>query len=102
MILADDGIATGSTMFLAVEAVRRQGAGRVVVAIPVAPLQAASQLNRLADEVICLAEPEPFEAVGNWYQDFHQLTDHEVCEILDRLFEEEDRRHPANSLSKTA
>jgi putative phosphoribosyl transferase len=87
VILVDDGIATGSSMMLAVQALREQGAGRIVVAVPVAPTGAVSQLNHLADEVVCLAQPEPFVAVGQWYHDFAQVDDHEVCCVLDRLFE---------------
>jgi predicted phosphoribosyltransferase len=87
IILVDDGIATGSSMMLAVQALREQGAGRIVVAVPVAPSGAVSQLSHLADEVVCLAEPEPFTAVGQWYRDFSQVDDHEVCCTLDRLFE---------------
>ncbi len=86
VILVDDGIATGSTMMLAVQALREQGAGRILVAVPVASAPVISQLHRLADDVVCLAEPEPFVAVGQWYEDFRQVTDHEVCSILDRLF----------------
>jgi predicted phosphoribosyltransferase len=85
IILVDDGIATGSTMILAVQALREQGAGRIVVAVPVAPADAVSQLRRLADEFVCIALPEPFVAVGQWYRDFAQVTDHEVCSILDLL-----------------
>jgi len=85
VILVDDGIATGSTMMLAAEALRQQGAAYTVVAVPVAPLSAVSQLHQAADHVVCLAEPEPFGSVGEWYQDFHQLTDHEVCQILDQF-----------------
>jgi putative phosphoribosyl transferase len=87
VILVDDGIATGSSMILAVQALREQGAGRVVVAVPVAPSGAVSQLGCMADEVVCLAEPEPFGAVGQWYQDFSQVTDHEVCRKLDQSLE---------------
>jgi putative phosphoribosyl transferase len=85
VILTDDGIATGSTMFLAVESLRRQGAAYIIVAVPVAPAEAISRLRGVADQVICLAEPEPFAAVGEWYHNFRQLTDHEVCQILDEL-----------------
>jgi len=85
VILTDDGIATGSSMVLAVQALREQGAGRIVVAVPVAPADAILQLRRVADEVVCLAVPEPFVAVGQWYQDFAQVTDHEVCSTLDLL-----------------
>ena len=87
IILVDDGIATGSSMMLAVQALREQGAGLIVVAVPVAPAGAVSQLSHLADEVVCPAQPEPFAAVGQWYEDFSQVEDHEVCRTLDRLIE---------------
>jgi putative phosphoribosyl transferase len=87
VILVDDGIATGSSIMLAVQALREQGPGRIVVAVPVAPSGAVAQLSPLADEVVCLAQPEPFSSVGQWYHDFHQVDDHEVCCTLDRLFE---------------
>lgn len=87
VILVDDGVATGSSMLLAVQSLREQGAGRVIVAVPVAPPAAVSELNRLADEVVCLAQPEPFAAVGQWYKDFSQVEDQEVCRTLDRLIE---------------
>jgi len=50
-------------------------------------VETIAQLHKFADEVICLAEPEPFTAVGHWYEDFHQVTDHEACVILDHMFE---------------
>jgi putative phosphoribosyl transferase len=84
VIVTDDGIATGSSMKLAAQALRRQGAAYIVIAVPVAPISAVSQLGEVADHVVCLMEPEPFQAVSEWYEDFHQLTDHEVCQILDR------------------
>ncbi len=87
IILVDDGVATGSTMMLAVQALREQGAGRVIVAVPVAPSEAVWQLSSLAHEVACLAEPEPFRSVGQWYENFSQVEDSEVCRILDRLAE---------------
>jgi putative phosphoribosyl transferase len=83
-IVTDDGVATGSSMMLAVQAIRQLGAVSVVAAIPVAPPGAVAQLRQVANEVVCLAEPEEFAAVGEWYQDFHQLDDHEVCRLLDR------------------
>jgi putative phosphoribosyl transferase len=95
IILVDDGIATGSSMVLAVQALREQEAGRIVVAVPVAPAGVVSQLAGLADEVVCLAVPEPFAAVGQWYQDFAQVTDHEVCRTLDRLIERTYEVQPA-------
>lgn len=87
VILTDDGVATGSTMLLAAQALRADGAAYIVVAVPVAPAETVSQLHQVANEVVCLATPDPFVAVGQWYEDFRQVTDHEVCSILDRLFE---------------
>ena len=87
VILTDDGIATGSTMQLAVEAVKEQGAARILIAVPIAPAENIPWLHQIADEVICLATPEPFDAVGRWYKDFHQVDDHEVCLLLDRVME---------------
>jgi putative phosphoribosyl transferase len=95
IILVDDGIATGSSMVLAVQALREQEAGRIVVAVPVAPRGMVSQLGCLADEVLCVAVPEPFAAVGHWYQDFAQVTDQEVCRTLDRLVEQTPELEPA-------
>jgi putative phosphoribosyl transferase len=85
VILVDDGVATGSTMMLAVQALHEQRVARVVVAVPVAPAAAVWQLNSLAHEVVCLAQPEPFDSVGQWYEDFSQVEDSEVCRTLDRL-----------------
>jgi putative phosphoribosyl transferase len=87
LILVDDGIATGSSMLLAVQELREHQPGRIVVAVPVGPAEVVSQLEGHADEVICLAEPEPFIAVGAWYRDFRQVSDDEVCAILDRVLE---------------
>jgi len=95
VILTDDGVATGSSMFLAAQAVRAQGAAYVVVAVPVGPVETIAQLHKFADEVICLAEPELFTAVGQWYEDFHQVTDQEACLILDHLFERTCEPQPA-------
>jgi putative phosphoribosyl transferase len=82
VVLVDDGLATGSTMRAAVSAVRRLGAARIVVAVPVAPWQACEELDRVADEVVCAACPEPFTAVGAWYRDFAQTSDDEVRALL--------------------
>lgn len=82
VLLVDDGLATGSTMRVAVEAVRRQKPARVVVAVPVAPSDTVRALEKLADEVICPATPEPFQAVGQWYEDFTQVSDEEVRSLL--------------------
>ena len=84
VIVTDDGVATGSSMMLAVQAIRQLGAGFIVVAIPVAPPGAVTQLRQIANEVVCLAEPEWFGSVGEWYEDFHQIDDREVCQLLDQ------------------
>lgn len=81
-ILVDDGLATGSTMRAAVRALRNMGPREVVVAVPVASIEACRSLEREADEMVCLRTPEPFEAVGLWYADFTQTTDEEVHELL--------------------
>jgi len=81
-MLVDDGIATGSTMRAAVDAVRAMGAHRVIVATPTASREAVAQLERSADIVAALSVPEPYVAVGKWYEDFPQLDDEEVVELL--------------------
>lgn len=86
VILVDDGIATGTSIRLAMDALRRQGAARIVLAVPVGPPESLAELRQVADEVICLAEPSHFVAVGNWYEDFQQVTDHEVCQLLDAFY----------------
>ena len=87
VIITDDGIATGSSMFLAVRAIRKRGARMIIVAVPVAPPDVVAELREMADEVICLSEPEPFGAVGAWYENFEQVDDTEVCRILDRALQ---------------
>ena len=82
VILVDDGLATGATMRAAVVAVRRLGAGRVVVAIPVAPAETCERFAREADAVVCLMTPDPFRAIGQWYDDFSQVSDEEVVALL--------------------
>jgi putative phosphoribosyl transferase len=84
VILVDDGIATGATMKVAIRAARSGGADRVVVAVPVAAPSSIRELQAEADEVICLDAPESFYAVGQAYENFEQVTDDEVCAILDR------------------
>ena len=82
VILVDDGLATGSTMRAAVEAVRRHEPSRVVVAVPVGAPETCAELAALADEIVCARMPEPFSAVGLWYRDFSQTTDEEVQMLL--------------------
>lgn len=83
-VLVDDGLATGSTMRAAVTALRIEGPTRIVVAVPVAAAETRDALKTLADDVICAVTPEPFHAVGLWYDDFSQTTDDEVRELLER------------------
>jgi predicted phosphoribosyltransferase len=84
VILVDDGLATGSTMRAAVAALRRLDPARIVVAVPVGAVDTCSELEAEADEVVCALTPEPFLAVGLWYEDFTQTGDEEVRELLDR------------------
>jgi putative phosphoribosyl transferase len=84
VILIDDGLATGSTMRAAVAALRLEQPSRIVVAVPTAPVETCMELRHIVDEVVCLITPEPFYAVGLWYEDFAQTTDEEVRELLER------------------
>lgn len=81
-ILVDDGLATGATMEAAVRALKALGARRVVVAVPVASPEARDRIASVADEVVCLAAPMFFSAVGQWYHDFGQTSDEEVRDLL--------------------
>lgn len=82
VIIVDDGIATGSTMRAAIRAVWQRQPDRVVVAAPVASVDAYDSLRGDADEVVCLATPEPFHSVGSWYEQFPQVQDEEVRRLL--------------------
>ena len=83
VIVVDDGLATGSTMQAAVLAIRQQHPLHVAVAVPVGARDTCTALRQQADEVICAETPEPFRAVGLWYQEFPQATDDEVCALLE-------------------
>jgi putative phosphoribosyl transferase len=83
-IVIDDGVATGGTAVAAIRWARAQGAGKVVLAVPVAPPQTMERLRHEADEVVALATPEPFFAVGEWYRRFDQTSDEEVIAALRR------------------
>jgi predicted phosphoribosyltransferase len=91
VILVDDGLATGSTMRAAVAALRARHPARLVVAVPVAAPETCEAMRREVDEVVCAHVPEPFMAVGQWYQDFSQTTDNEVHELLRRGREADSR-----------
>jgi erythromycin esterase-like protein/predicted phosphoribosyltransferase len=82
VILVDDGLATGSTMEAAILALKRQAPARIVVAAPVGARETCDRLRRIADEVVCVSMPEPFNAVGQWYEQFAQTTDDEVKQLL--------------------
>jgi putative phosphoribosyl transferase len=82
-VVVDDGVATGGTATAAVRWARAQGAARVILAVPVAPAEAIANLSKEADEVVCLATPEPFYAVGQWYERFLQTSDQEVVRLLE-------------------
>lgn len=82
VIVVDDGLATGATARAAAQALRAQGAARVVLAVPVAPRDTLATLHGDFDEVVCLEQPDPFYGVGAWYRDFHQLSDAEVVGSL--------------------
>jgi putative phosphoribosyl transferase len=82
VIVVDDGLATGYTARAAVELLRRRGASRVVLAVPVAPAEAVAELRGVADEVVCAHTPDWFMAIGQWYDDFHQVPDREVASLL--------------------
>lgn len=82
VLLIDDGLATGSTMKAAVQAVRMRGPSRVVVAVPVASPETCREFEGIVDEIVCARTPERFAAVGEWYLDFSQTSDEEVRELL--------------------
>jgi putative phosphoribosyl transferase len=84
VILVDDGLATGSTMRAAVTAIRQLGPARIVVAVPVAAPSTRDDLAREVDEIVCVASPDPFLAVGRFYDDFAQTGDAEVHDLLER------------------
>jgi putative phosphoribosyl transferase len=88
VVVVDDGLATGATMQAAVMAIRQQHPSHLAVAVPVGAPDACAALRGQADEVVCVAIPEPFQAVSLWYQDFSQATDEEVRILLDEAWRE--------------
>ena len=87
VILIDDGLATGASMRAAIHAVRTQSPSRIVVAVPVAPVETAEALRREVDELICPITPEWFTSIGHWYMDFSQTPDAEVIRLLQRAWQ---------------
>ncbi len=90
-ILVDDGLATGATMRAAIAALRQLRPARVVVAVPTAAPDPCEELGAEVDEIVCARTPEPFYAVGLWYEDFSQTTDEEVRELLARAAQRPDQ-----------
>jgi putative phosphoribosyl transferase len=84
VILIDDGLATGSTMRAAALSVRDLDPAKIVVAVPVASQETCDSFRDVVDEIVCEMTPQPFNAVGLWYEDFTQTTDEEVRELLER------------------
>jgi len=82
LILVDDGLATGATMRAAVTALRQRHPARVIVAVPIAAPETCAELGTEVDEIVCARTPEPFYAVGLWYDDFTQVSDEEVRDLL--------------------
>jgi len=87
VILVDDGLATGATMRAATATLRPQGPARIVIAVPLAAPSVCREFTEEVDEIICAVTPEPFYAVGLWYQDFSPTTDEEVRDLLERSAE---------------
>lgn len=96
-ILVDDGLATGASMRAAAAALRRLGPARIIVAVPVGAAETCAEFGALADQVVCAETPEPFWAVGNWYDDFSQTTDDEVSELLERARSDGEEREADRS-----
>jgi putative phosphoribosyl transferase len=82
VIVVDDGLATGASAHAAIEVLRRSGAARVILAVPVAPPDTVEAMGAVADEVVCLETPARFRAVGLWYDDFGEVGDDEVARLL--------------------
>jgi predicted phosphoribosyltransferase len=84
VIVVDDGLATGSTMLAAIAALRRLAARWVMAAVPVAAAETAAKVEAEADELVCAAMPEPFRAVGLWYQDFSEVSEAAIADLLEQ------------------
>ena len=99
VILVDDGIATGSTVIAAIQALRQQGVRRMVLAVPVAPPETIERLRPMVDELVVLLTPPLFWAVGAFYEDFRQVSDDDVCRVLDEAARGRSTRADANAVS---
>jgi putative phosphoribosyl transferase len=97
VVLVDDGLATGAPMLAASRALRPQSAKHIIVGVPVAARQTCDEIRREADEVICVATPHPFGAVGIWYEDFTQTSDEDVRKLLEEAAHESRSAHSYSS-----
>jgi putative phosphoribosyl transferase len=97
VILVDDGLATGAMMRAAIAVVKQQQPQRIVVAVPVAPLDTCDRLRAEVDELVCLMTPAQFEGIGVWYEDFDRTTDEKVCELLTVA-----THHPQGSIAQSS
>lgn len=96
VILVDDGLATGSTMQIAIQAARQEAPTQLIVAIPVSSQEGIAGLQNLVEKIVCISAPDSFQAVGQWYEDFRQTIDEEVIELLERAR----KHHHAHANSK--
>jgi len=94
VILVDDGLATGATMRAAIAALRSMKPKWIVVAVPVAPSEVCARMRVEADDVVCGAQPEPFSAVGLWYEDFAPVSNEEVRHLLRLCLGREENPQP--------
>ena len=90
VIIVDDGLATGASMEVAIEALKKQSARKIIVAVPVASSETISRFETLADDVVCISVPSQFWSVGEHYSDFPQLSDADVMEVLNELSSDSD------------
>lgn len=88
VILVDDGLATGSTMRAAVRALRRKQPASIIVAVPTAARSTCEEFLTIADDCVCTITPDPFQAVGLWYDDFDQISDQQVCDLVAQSVEQ--------------
>jgi putative phosphoribosyl transferase len=95
VILVDDGLATGATMRVAIRALRQNDPARVVAAVPVGAPESCTDMSDEADVMVCARAPNPFEAVGTWYEEFSQTSDEEVRDLLLASRRDQERLHPA-------
>lgn len=86
VVLVDDGLATGASMRVAIDAVKQRGAEQIVIAVPVGPLATLEQIQQKVDGIVYLATPEPFHAVSKWYREFPQVNDSEVKSLLQKAW----------------